>query len=238
MKRALAALVCIIMLLSNCCAESLDLAGMSFDDLVALQRSVNAELMSRAEANGFILAPGEYIAGKEIKPGNYYILFDRDYDSHMIGYFYIYDNADRHKDIGNGHIYSGGDSAYIKLEEGNLFVLKHASAKISVVDFSDEVKAVQVLPDNVKEIPTGMYIIGEDFPAGKYDAFVKDDQGGEIDIYATQEDYSARKWLMYIKLGLENGEGRQSMIKLEDGNVFVISEGPLYMRKTEGITFD
>ena len=69
-------LICVLLLVcmtTFAAAESMDLSGLSFDDLVKLRDQVNAEIISRPEWKEVNVPAGTWIVGKDIPAGSYSI---------------------------------------------------------------------------------------------------------------------------------------------------------------------
>lgn len=73
MKKFLILIVAVCMMISCAAAESIDLSGMSFDELNALRDSLNAEIMSRPEWKEVTVPAGTWSIGKDIPAGSYSI---------------------------------------------------------------------------------------------------------------------------------------------------------------------
>ncbi len=254
MRKAITVVISLFLFLSVCSAEGTDLSGMSYDELTALKQAVDSELLTRPESLNSVLLPGAYEVGKDVKAGTYYILFDKAYDVFMTADIFIYKDKTTFDEGYSAYskskvqfsvdVYTGGDSARIDLADGNMLVIENGSVRISTVDFDETVKSVAVLPENVKEVPIGNYIVGKDIAAGRFNAFVEGRSGAEIQIYANEETYkedeNGRSSKAEYAFGITRGEGRQVTFTLEEGNVFIVSEGPVYMNKAQSdmITFE
>lgn len=69
-------LICILLLVcmtSFASADSIDLSGMSFDELFALRETITAEIMTRPEWKEVKVPAGTWIIGKDIPAGCYCI---------------------------------------------------------------------------------------------------------------------------------------------------------------------
>ena len=84
MKR-LAALILILCLFSPALAESLDLSALTFEQLIALQQQINAEIMTRPESQGITLQKGTYRIGQDIPAGIYSITLADRRDTCFVG---------------------------------------------------------------------------------------------------------------------------------------------------------
>lgn len=254
MKKCLMVVFILVMLFNTCIAESTDLTSLSYEELLVLKQSVDAELLVRAENPNPVLLPGTYEVGKDIQAGTFYILFDQAYDSFMTADVYIYkDRADF--DVGYSAyskskvqfsvaVYTGGDSARIDLADGNMLAIEDGSIKISLVDFDDAIKGIEKIPENAKNVPEGIYIVGKDIAAGRFNGFVEGRNAAQIYIYTDEATYKADEKGYYpqtqYEIGIARGQGRQVTFVLEEGNVFIVKNGPLYMNKAESgmLTFD
>lgn len=70
MKRFVLIFLAAVLLAGCACAES-NLSSMSYDDLIALQKSVTAEIMTRPEWKEVKVPAGEWIIGEDIPAGYY-----------------------------------------------------------------------------------------------------------------------------------------------------------------------
>ena len=70
MKKLLA-LILVLCCVSGCACADFDLSIMSYDDLVALQKAIVAEIMSRPEWKEVEVPAGTWIVGEDIPAGSY-----------------------------------------------------------------------------------------------------------------------------------------------------------------------
>lgn len=75
MKKLIAVVLCLLMLLSSAFAE--DLSAMTMEELIELRDRINAEIMSRA-GDGFTLDVGVWEVGKDLPEGRWSITADKD----------------------------------------------------------------------------------------------------------------------------------------------------------------
>ena len=73
MKRFLAIMVLVLMVVSSAAAEDIDLSGLSFDQLVQLQSRITMELMQRDEWQEVTVPEGIYLVGHDIPAGKWNI---------------------------------------------------------------------------------------------------------------------------------------------------------------------
>ena len=67
-------LICILLLVcmtTFAAAETIDLSGLSFDELMALRDQLSAELISRPEWKEVVVPSGTWVVGKDIPVGEY-----------------------------------------------------------------------------------------------------------------------------------------------------------------------
>ncbi|MBQ3326547.1 MAG: hypothetical protein IJG86_02015 [Clostridia bacterium] len=70
-KRLLAGMMAGALLLGGAASADVDLSGMSYDELVALQADVISAIAESGGAVSFRAEPGEYIVGEDIPVGRY-----------------------------------------------------------------------------------------------------------------------------------------------------------------------
>lgn len=92
MKRFAVILLVFVMIFSMAYAESIDLTGMSDEELLALSDSLDLELVNRNLRP--ILSVGDYVGGKDIGVGKYVITEHSDQDEYSGWYIRIYKNED------------------------------------------------------------------------------------------------------------------------------------------------
>ena len=71
MKRFLAIMVLVLMVVSSAAAEDIDLSGLSFDQLIQLQSRITMEIMQRDEWQEVTVPAGVYVIGKDIPAGSW-----------------------------------------------------------------------------------------------------------------------------------------------------------------------
>lgn len=73
MKKVICIIIGLLLVLSSVAIAEVDLASMSFDDLIALQKQLVAEIMSRPEWKEVTVPTGSWKIGDEIPAGTYSI---------------------------------------------------------------------------------------------------------------------------------------------------------------------
>lgn len=73
MKKLLAVLVALFMLVPVALAEEIDLTKMTTEELEKLQQNIVLELISRGVSTDNVILKGLYVVGKDIKAGKYQI---------------------------------------------------------------------------------------------------------------------------------------------------------------------
>lgn len=113
----------------------IDLASLSFEELVELHKAVDAEIDARIGCEPSTIAAGVYIAGTSIKSGAYTITCSDAYDeSGMV--IQVFENQDKYKEFLNSgdywyapgyQLYSGNiaadQTATISLADGMILVI-------------------------------------------------------------------------------------------------------------------
>lgn len=73
MKKIIAVLLILWLLIPSALGEGIDLSKLSYDELTALRRSIEAEIMSRPEWKEITVPAGEWEVGVDIPAGSYSI---------------------------------------------------------------------------------------------------------------------------------------------------------------------
>lgn len=233
--------------------ETLDIASMDYDSLLALKQKVDLEFHSRPEAAPQTLKPGQYTVGSDIKVGKYYVIFAEPGSRSSCDYLLFTDKStytealkapveERRKNLlSYGSIRASDRSVYFDLQEGNYIVIDGASLKIGVNDFDDEEYFTYTTPEGTV-VPRGTYTVGEEIPAGSYTAYSYDLNGASIYIYSSakalaDDQSSSIGWDadMKISLGI-NDDTKSSIFKLSEGNV-VIVKNAVVMKKNAAFNF-
>ena len=122
MKKLIAIILILCSIMTVAAAET-DLASMSFDDLLALQKAVVAEIMSRPEWKQVEVPGGSWTVGTDIPAGSYCIT-----PTSKGGYITIYDNTGRmvisqgiRKDDSKIGKIELRDGYVVEVENGSLF---------------------------------------------------------------------------------------------------------------------
>ena len=78
----------ICLLLVPVIGEALDIGAMDYNSLLALKQEVDLEIDSRPEAEPFVINPGQYVVGSDMKVGKYFVIFaepvNRTYCEYML----------------------------------------------------------------------------------------------------------------------------------------------------------
>lgn len=122
MKKLLALILILVCVTSFAAAESIDLSGLSFDQLMELRNKLNAEIISRAEWKEVTVPAGTWIVGEDIPAGTYSItpknggayLRIRDTSGDLLVYGGI---RDANETIGKFKL---GDGYTVEIEDGTL----------------------------------------------------------------------------------------------------------------------
>ena len=74
MKRMLLIVFLLLLSVIPVSGQTLDVSTLSYDELNELRQQIDFEYRSRQKDNYFVLEVGDYIGGKEIPVGSYYLL--------------------------------------------------------------------------------------------------------------------------------------------------------------------
>jgi len=105
--------------------SAVDLSSMSKDDLIALKKAIDSELLNRGELVSDTFTAGTYTVGRDIKPGVF--VFTKQDDG--LAAMYVYDNEEKYKSrnpSGQAAI-AQGESATFNLMDGMV---------LSIADFN------------------------------------------------------------------------------------------------------
>lgn len=122
MKKFFVVLLLLTTLFTPAVAEELDLDGMSLEELLAMQSSIQQAIEKKISGSGEILPEGEYVVGEDIKAGKYIftVISAKFYDqSNELGSrcrVKVYSEED--KRIQDADRLQVGDLVYLNLSDG------------------------------------------------------------------------------------------------------------------------
>lgn len=249
------AMVLLILGLSSLCvaensvgeaAAGFDFTGYSYDELIGIKEQLDAELQIRPEAGERILQTGQYVVGKDIAQGIYELGFVPAEEDDTYTNWYIYDTKQMY-DYDVGRLWLGdlpreegtlkaGSSVKVELFEGDYFVIYRSAASIIRVGNAVPVESSYMPPEGTT-IPTGIYIIGEEIPEGKYTVYFNGEAPSRVRIYADPANATN---------DFRDGEFEAIMadyntsveINLKAGYAFRIEYNGVIMKKSDGFVFD
>lgn len=227
---AFAACVIIIILLSASMAaalgENTDLTGMSIDELILLRAQIDAEIISRPEAEDSVLLEGEYTVGVDIKPGTYFVTCDKS-NNGWIG-IDIYSDSTKENQIGDHTIQTKGyDVQKVTFSEGDYVEITHGSLLINISGFPAVKK-----PEGT-EVQPGVYEANVDIPVGKYTVFHGDGYA-VVSVFPDYKTFESEKHGDLTSCYLEHNN-EQTNIILSEGNILVIEGNAVVMTKSSGM---
>lgn len=212
-------------------AEGLDLSQLTFEELTNLRAQITLEMQSRPEAADIVLGVGEYVVGRDLNPGSYYMIYES--GNMSSGYVSVYSDETKSNRIlwittetSTYDVYS-----LTSLVEGNVVVVEHNSLRANQVGYPD-----YFAPEGTV-IPAGTYEIGVDIPAGKYTAHLMDGISN-IRVYPDFESCSQKDWTKRDDYSLAHGN-RECQLSLQEGSYLVIERNSIIMNKfVSTFTFD
>ena len=134
MKRFLAILVLVFMVVSSAYAEDIDLSGLSFDQLVQLQTRITMEMMQRDEWQEVTVPEGIYLVGRDIPAGKWNVKSSDPNSSFRINWSKALGadkNSLEHDDTYNFHSEYDGNTYALDLQEGFYIMIERHSVIFS-----------------------------------------------------------------------------------------------------------
>ena len=225
LKKLLMLLLALLLGMTAVLAEELDLTKMTYDELAALRLKVNAEIQGRPEAEPITLGNGGmYIVGQDLKPGTYYFIYDDSISG--AAFVEVYQDETMQETLLRLFVTSDKYAVFAlpNLKEGNCIV-PGFTIKLSSAGFPEYTAPEGVL------VPPGVYEIGTDIPAGRYNIFLNEG-GCRVEVYESQEVYdnapnylSADYWLNL------NARVHSGVATMKEGNILVINDESVIMTK-------
>ena len=176
-KRFLAFTLGILLLLGSALADLPDFASMSFDELNEMKQALDKEYQSRPESEGFNLGPDEYIVGRDLLPGTYYVsmvypayntnrttvkFYDSMEERNAEPKIQYHDHAKHDIDLK-----LGSDPQTLVLNDGEVVCVEWGSMFMKTSPYNPEDYYKYEPPEGVL-IPKGTYTIGNEIPSGSY----------------------------------------------------------------------
>lgn len=229
-------------------AEGIDVTAMDYDQLFKLKQQIDAEFVSRPESKPFILVPGEYEVGKDIRPGRYYILAATPiYGIYRSCTVFVYQDREafdkrmKNKEAYIAEYELGNSVKSVDLPDGSFIVVKYSSVALSNSEFTFEDVYSYTVPDGTL-VPAGRYVVGVEIPAGTYNFYAGTGYGGRAYVYTSEED-SLSDGTMHgkakIKIEVDPSthlDDYETAI-LEDGLIVVVNRD-VVMRKQQKLNFE
>ena len=198
MKRFIALILLLMLVVPVAMAEAdFDFTGYSYDQLIGIKEQLDAEIAPRPEAGARVLQPGQYVVGKDIAQGIYDVGFVPVEADDTYTNWYIYDTKQMY-DYDVSRLYLGdlprdegsvqeGSSVKVELFDGDYFVIYRSAASIERTGNAVPVEYDYTAPEGTS-IHTGIYIVGEEIPAGKYTIYFNGEAPSRVRTYANPED--------------------------------------------------
>lgn len=223
-----------------------DFSSYSFDELIGIKEQLDAELQTRPEAGERTLQTGQYVVGKDIAQGIYELGFVPAEEDDTYTNWYVYDTKQMY-DYDVGRLWLGdlpreegtlkaGSSVRVELFDGDYFVIYRSAASITRVGNAVPVETNYTPPEGTS-IPTGIYIIGEEIPEGKYTVYFNGEAPSRVRTYADPADATN---------DFKDGEFEAVLasyntsveINLKAGYAFRLEYNSVIMKKSEGFVFN
>ena len=223
-----------------------DFTTYSYDELIGIKERLDAELQTRPEAGERILQTGQYVVGKDIAQGVYDLSFVAAEEDDTYTNWYIYDTKQMY-DYDVDRLWLGdlpreegtlktGSSVKVELFDGDYFVIYRSAASITRVGHAVPVESNYTAPEGTI-IPTGIYIIGEEIPEGKYTIYYNGEAPSRVKTYADPAD--ATNDFKDSEFEAVLADYNTSVeINLKAGYAFRLEYNSVIMKKSEGFVFD
>lgn len=251
MKKAiLAAALALALLFSAATGAETDIQNMDFDALSKLKQTVDAEFASRPEAGVLTLVPGQYVVGRDLKAGRYLMMCNDPSYKRNYARLHVYKDEAQFAERPAGYygeyisdnMFTLGEAPEsVVLAEGNLLCLDSAGVVCTLYEFAEE-DYYRYTPPEGTCVPAGSYLVGEEgnLPAGNYEVFAADVQGGEIRIYFKEEDFfNDGSWHLGCDKHYDIDTGEKETIKLEEGYLLFVEKDVVMTRqKRTKLVFD
>lgn len=131
MKRFIAIVVCLLLILCAAQAENQDLNSMSFDELLALQEKVNQALFNCSEWKQVEIPLGVWDVGKDIPAGRYEIIAGPNQSTynypHVVYYLCRSEKSGTPDKIRGQYNLKNGENLVIELFDGNVLGVNDCS---------------------------------------------------------------------------------------------------------------
>ena len=247
MKKFIALILLLMLVVPAAMAEAdFDFTGYSYDQLIGIKEQLDAEIATRPEAGARVLQPGQYVVGKDIAQGIYDVGFVPAEADDTYTNWYIYDTKQMY-DYDVSRLYLGdlprdegrvqeGSSVKVELFEGDYFVIYRSAASIERTGNAVPVEYDYTVPEGTS-IPTGIYIIGEEIPAGKYTIYFNGEAPSRVRTYANPEDATNDFKDTDFEAVLAN-YNTSVEANLKEGYAFRLEYNSVIMKKSEGFVFD
>ena len=249
MKKILPLILLVSLLLSVHVAiaeADFDFTSYSYEQLIGIKEQLDAEITTRPEAGERILQPGQYVVGKDIAQGVYDVGFVAAEEDDTYTNWYIYDTKQMY-DYDVSRLYLGdlprdegrvqeGSSVKVELFDGDYFVIYRSAASIERTGNAVPVEYDYTAPEGTS-IPTGIYIIGEEIPAGKYTIYFNGEAPSRVRTYANPEDATNDFKDTDFEAVVAN-YNTSVEVNLKEGYAFRLEYNNVIMKKSEGFVFD
>ncbi len=247
MKRFIALILLLMLVVPVAMAEAdFDFTGYSYDQLIGIKEQLDAEIATRPEAGARVLQPGQYVVGKDIAQGIYDVGFVPVEADDTYTNWYIYDTKQMY-DYDVSRLYLGdlprdegsvqeGSTVKVELFDGDYFVIYRSAASIERTGNAVPVEYDYTAPEGTS-IPTGIYIVGEEIPAGKYTVYFNGEAPARVRTYANPEE-ATNDFLHGEFEAVLSNYNTSVEVNLKEGHAFALEYNSVIMKKSEGFVFD
>ena len=235
MKKFLATLMVLLLLITPFLAEGLDLEAMDDSSLLALKKAVDMEYSSRIDSEPILLQPNEYVVGEDIKAGRWYArvnTYERGIDPSAylkVKHHYADTETDGYTLYQRCRL--GDPSEIVDVVDGDIIIIEDYPVSFKRSEFDEGQLYKNEMSDGIC-ILEGKYIIGQNIPSGVYRIRTGTDKKVYVMIY---EDSTACKSndIKYSVAIRQIDPDPLTAIPLEEGNIIQISGGSVFITRSE-----
>lgn len=222
-------------------AEAIDFSTYTYAELEEIRSALDAEMNSRPEGGAKTLAVGQYAVGSDIEPGEYLLGFVADEEDDTASEYYVYENRSMYEfDVGRlwlgdfprteGRV-KGTSTATVKLYEGDYFIVYRSSISYKKIADVAPIQDDYTLPDGTL-VPVGHYVVGNEIPAGGFNAYFGGEYSSRVRIYGADQDWDNEFTDPEVEAILTESND-STTLHLDEGAHVVVQYNPIIMEKAD-----
>ncbi len=223
-----------------------ELSSYSYEQLVELEKLVDAEMQTRPEHVVTVLQPGQYIVGRDLEPGLYTLGFSKSKEEDKYSEYFVYESIEMYQYdvdrlfLGDLPLVKGslqeGSKINVELYDGQCFVAYRSGVTIERIGDVPEIDTDYEVPEGTA-IPKGIYSVGDDIPADKYSIIYNGKGTARVRAYAdpskATNDFETPEFEFVL-----NRDNSETVVTLKEGWALRIEYNDIIMKKSQGFVFD